>query len=317
LQSCGRVAESHIIDERSEWRTFGDKDKDTTDPTRVGGPVNPLLSDGGLSTMITVDRGGDRGLAANLNRLQERMESSTDRALVSAFRDIGRICTAMKLPDIVRHQANEYFKEAHEKSKSVRSRSHHAVVAAVVFLACRQTGYSRTFKEICAFVPEARVKDIGKMYKAIVADLKLKESGQLRSEVAAVHPEQFLRRFMSMLGFNHQDMKNAVSLANAMLPQEGAPAGAEAHDLWHGRSPLTIAGTIMYIIASLPNTSVHPVLEDICAVSGVAEPTIKGLHREMQPYLQALIKAAGAFATPEEIEARGRPPVEQQQQQQV
>ena len=43
------VVEAHVIDERSEWRTFGDKEgrDGGADPNRVGGPVNHLLSDGG------------------------------------------------------------------------------------------------------------------------------------------------------------------------------------------------------------------------------------------------------------------------------
>lgn len=32
------------------------------------------------------------------------------------------------------------------------------MLAAIVFLACRHTGNARTFKEICAVVPQASVK---------------------------------------------------------------------------------------------------------------------------------------------------------------
>jgi hypothetical protein len=78
----------------------------------VGGPVNPLLSDGGLSTMITGGKGVDRGLASNLQRMQARTEVGGDRTLIAAFREIGKICSAMKLQDVVKHQANEYYKEA-------------------------------------------------------------------------------------------------------------------------------------------------------------------------------------------------------------
>jgi len=46
------VLESRIIDERSEWRTFSDSDKQGDDPNRVGGPSNTMLADGGLSTSI-------------------------------------------------------------------------------------------------------------------------------------------------------------------------------------------------------------------------------------------------------------------------
>lgn len=44
--------EAHIIDERSEWRTFGDKEKEGDDPSRVGAAANPLLQGGGLTTGI-------------------------------------------------------------------------------------------------------------------------------------------------------------------------------------------------------------------------------------------------------------------------
>jgi hypothetical protein len=64
LQNCGVVVEAHVIDERSEWRTFADKDGNGADPNRVGGPVNPLLSDGGMSTMIGGGKGVDHALVS-------------------------------------------------------------------------------------------------------------------------------------------------------------------------------------------------------------------------------------------------------------
>eukprot|EP00890_Picochlorum_soloecismus_P003500 jgi/Picsp_1/4150/NSC_01659-R1_transcription initiation factor iib len=299
-RSCGRVAESHLIDERSEWRTFSDKDKEGADPNRVGGPVNALLADGGLSTTISGGKGVDKGLASSLQKMQARTAGvGSDKVLLTAFRDIARVCSSMKLPDVVRHQANEYFRDAQEKSKSAKSRAQSAVVAAVVFLACRQTGYPRTFKEIRAFVPQARVKDIGKMYKAIVSDLKLKETGEFRSEVVSIHPENFLRRFMSTLGFTNADMLSAIALANVVLPR--GDVKETDHQSWHGKSPITVAGTIIYVMSQLPKSAKHPPLEDICAVCGVAEQTVRNLLKELQPFLQDLVAKSGGFALPEEV----------------
>lgn len=45
-----------VIDVGSEWRTFSN-DKNTEDPSRVGGPENPLLSGSDLSTIIGPSRG--------------------------------------------------------------------------------------------------------------------------------------------------------------------------------------------------------------------------------------------------------------------
>lgn len=84
---CGLVLESHSIDETSEWRTFANESGDN-DPARVGGPTNPLLADGGLSTVISKPNGatGDF-LTSALGRWQSR-GSSSDRSLILAFKTI-------------------------------------------------------------------------------------------------------------------------------------------------------------------------------------------------------------------------------------
>ena len=41
-----------IIDVGSEWRTFRNDSKSGEDPSRVGGPENPLLNGSDLSTVV-------------------------------------------------------------------------------------------------------------------------------------------------------------------------------------------------------------------------------------------------------------------------
>lgn len=85
---CGLVLESHSIDETSEWRTFANESNDN-DPNRVGGPSNPLLTDGGLSTVIAKPNGtSGEFLSSSLGRWQNR-GSNPDRGLLQAFGIIG------------------------------------------------------------------------------------------------------------------------------------------------------------------------------------------------------------------------------------
>lgn len=84
---CGLVLESHSIDETSEWRTFANESGDN-DPVRVGGPSNPLLTDGGLSTVISKPNGTTSDfLTSSLGRWQNR-GSNPDRSLILAFKTI-------------------------------------------------------------------------------------------------------------------------------------------------------------------------------------------------------------------------------------
>ncbi|KAJ0043789.1 hypothetical protein Pint_17850 [Pistacia integerrima] len=93
---CGLVLESHSIDETSEWRTFANESGDN-DPVRVGGPTNPLLADGGLSTVIAKPNGASgEFLSSSLGRWQNR-GSNPDRGLITAFKTIATMSDRLGL----------------------------------------------------------------------------------------------------------------------------------------------------------------------------------------------------------------------------
>lgn len=51
--NCGLVCQARMIDETSEWRNFSSETGDGTNARdRVGGRLNPYVSDFGLSTMV-------------------------------------------------------------------------------------------------------------------------------------------------------------------------------------------------------------------------------------------------------------------------
>lgn len=52
--NCGLVSQSSIIDEASEWRNFSNENGEANNARdRVGGRLNPYVSDFGLSTMVS------------------------------------------------------------------------------------------------------------------------------------------------------------------------------------------------------------------------------------------------------------------------
>ncbi|KAF6148897.1 hypothetical protein GIB67_014268, partial [Kingdonia uniflora] len=92
---CGLVLESHSIDETSEWRTFANEASDN-DPNRVGGPSNPLLNEGSLTTVISKANGASGG--DNFPRWQNR-GSNPERTLVLPFKNIAvGACSNDKVP---------------------------------------------------------------------------------------------------------------------------------------------------------------------------------------------------------------------------
>lgn len=52
-----------------------------------------------------------------------------------------------------------------QDAKALKGRGLQSMYAACLFVACRQGGLPRTFKEICAVVPDANKKDIGRCFR--------------------------------------------------------------------------------------------------------------------------------------------------------
>ncbi|GIY10313.1 transcription initiation factor IIB [Caerostris extrusa] len=205
---CGLVVGDRVIDVGSEWRTFSNEKADS-DPSRVGAAENPLLNGSDLSTVIGKGTGGasfdEGGVAKYQNR---RTMSSSDRALINAFREISNMADRINLPKTIVDRANSLFKQVHD-GKTLKGRSNDAIASSCVYIACRQEGVPRTFKEICA-VSKVSKKDIGRCFKEILKALE--------TSVDLITTGDFMSRFCSNLGLpiNVQRAATHIALGKAV-----------------------------------------------------------------------------------------------------
>nr|CAD1830502.1 unnamed protein product [Ananas comosus var. bracteatus] len=297
---CGLVLEAHSIDETSEWRTFANESGDN-DPVRVGGPANPLLADGGLSTVIAKPNGAHgEFLSSSLGRWQNR-GSNPDRSSSSPSRPsppwptgaaasfpslsvslLQRSDMGLGLVATIKDRANEIYKKV-EDHKSSRGRNQDAIFAACLYIACRQEDKPRTIKEISSVANGATKKEIGRAKEYIVKLLEA-EMGQ-SMEMGAVHAGDYMRRFCSHLGMTNQAVKAA---------QE---AVRKSEELDIRRTPVSIAAAVIYMITQLSEEK-RP-LKDISVATGMAEGTIKNSYKDLYPYASRIIPAT--FAKEEDL----------------
>ncbi|KAL8489508.1 hypothetical protein ACS0TY_025427 [Phlomoides rotata] len=268
---CGLVLESHSIDETSEWRIFANESGDN-DPVRVGGTTNPLLTDGGLSTVISMPNGTTSDfLTMSLGRWQNR-GSNPDRSLILAFKSIATMSDRLGLVATIKDRANEIYKKV-EDQKSSRGRNQDAILAACLYIACRQEDKPRTVKEICSVANGATKKEIGRAKTYIKKQLEL-ENGQ-SVEIGTIHAGNFMRRFCSNLGMANQTVKAA----------QEAVGKAEQFDI--RRSPISIAAAVIYIVTQLSDSK--KALKDVSSATGVAEGTIRNSFKDLYPHLSKII----------------------------
>jgi transcription initiation factor TFIIB len=264
------VLEQHSVDESSEWRTFSDST--SSDPVRVGGPSNPLLTDGGLSTIISKPNGAQGDFMSSLGRWQNR-GSNPDRSLIIAFRSIGTMADRLGLVSTIKDRANEIYKKV-EDLKSIRGRSQDAILAACLYIACRQEDKPRTFKEICSVANGASKKEIGRATKFIVKQLE--EDMGISMEMGTIHAGDFLRRFCSHLNMENNEVRAATETVKK----------SEMLDI--RKSPISVAAAAIYMISQL-NEKEKKALKDISRVAGVAEVTIRNSYKDLYPHASKLI----------------------------
>lgn len=273
--SCGLILSDRVVDTRSEWRTFSNDDQNGDDPSRVGDAGNPLLDGEDLSTMISYVPENVRA-GRDLNRAQAKsLVDKKDNALVAAYSKISQMCNGYQLPKIVQDGAKEVYKMVYEERR-LRGKSQESIMAAAIFFGCRKAKVARTFKEIWALTNVPK-KEIGKVFKLMLEVIKeknetnpgayslIKDSEQTTQTSA----EDLIRRFCSHLGLSN-DITNAAEHIARKCKESGILAG---------RSPITIAATVIYMASLIFGADVSP--SKIANRTGVSDGTIKTSFKVM------------------------------------
>lgn len=273
---CGLVVGDRVVDVGSEWRTFSNE-KGGEDRSRVGGPENSLLGGSDLSTMIGPAAGaasfGADGAALYTNR---RTVSSSDRTLINAFRTISNMCDRINLPRTITDRANALFKMVHD-GKSLKGRSNDAIASACLYIACRQEGVPRTFKEIVA-VSTVSKKEIGRCFKLII---KAHDTN-----VEIITTGDFMHRFCGSLALPRDVQKAATHIAKKSVDLDIVP----------GRSPISVAAAAIYMASQA--SSDKKTQKEIADIAGVADVTIRQSYKLMLPRAKELFPDGFVFAVP-------------------
>ncbi|KAI9317225.1 cyclin-like protein [Dichotomocladium elegans] len=271
---CGLVLGDRIIDTRSEWRTFANDEGD--DPSRVGAAADPLLDGNQLDTVIS-RRDGGTGAAKDLNKVHGRATAvKGERNLVQAYKEISAMCDSISLSKIVSDTAKQLYKRV-EDEKLLRGKSSDAIIAACIFIACRQEKVGRTFREICALTRVPK-KEIGRCYKSL--------QNKLLTNPTIMHSEDLMSRFCSNL-----QLPNYVQKAGMDLVKRAKELGTLA-----GKSPISVAAACIYLVSYLFRTPKST--RDIANVAGVSEVTIKSAYKSLYNERTKLIDIEALRARP-------------------
>lgn len=182
----------------------------------------------------------------------------------------------LNLPRMIMDRANTLFKQVHE-GKSLKGRSNDAIASACLYIACRQEGVPRTFKEICA-VSKISKKEIGRVFKLILKNLE--------TSVELITTGDFMSRFCSNLSLPTSVQKCATYIAKKAV---------ELH-ITAGRSPISVAAAAIYMASQASADKKNA--KEIGDIAGVAEVTIRQSYKLMYPKAHSLFPEDFKIVTP-------------------
>jgi transcription initiation factor TFIIB len=153
--SCGSVTNARE-DEGPEWKAVDLEEKNKR--VRVGSPTTLTLHDLGLSTDISMEMRDSHGkyldpaMRATVEKMKKwqsriRTSNSQERGLSIVLAKITEVCDNLSLPKNVAETAAHIYRTS-VRLKVAKSKSIMGMTAAVVLLACRKCGVSRTLKEV-------------------------------------------------------------------------------------------------------------------------------------------------------------------------
>ncbi|KAK2704808.1 transcription initiation factor IIB-like [Artemia franciscana] len=271
---CALVVGERTIDVGSEWRSFSNE-KSSADPSRVGGPENLLFEGHGLSTMIGPAGPSSFGKLDYAKYYISQM-SSSDRALKTAQKSLEEMADKLHLPRTTVDEAGSLFKRFHG-GKSLKGRSNNAIASACLYIAFRQQGNPRTFKELCA-VSSVSIKDIKREFKRIVSNLSI--------TLNLNTPGDFIARFCNSLGLPYSVQISAHHIAEKAMELDIVP----------GRSPISVAAAAIYMASQASNNPCsRKVIGDVV---GTTEATIQQTYRLMMTSAPFLFPKSFKFSVP-------------------
>jgi transcription initiation factor TFIIB len=248
--NCGLVLSIEKTNEaRPEWRTFN-TGQSNNNRIRTGMPASLARHDMGLSTIIgRADRDytGNRiatSTKSTIDRLRildyrTQLYSSTDRSLKTAFAELDTVKDKLTLPDSVIEKTAYIYRKAQERGL-VRGRTISAMLAAAIYISCRQAGVGKTLKDI-AQGTNVKPKTLSQSYRILLTELDIK--------TPMLDPMRCIVKVANKMQIDERVTRQGMDIMHTAIRKEASA----------GKNPMGLAAAVLYIsfLNNNINNNVH------------------------------------------------------------
>ncbi|MFZ0742328.1 MAG: transcription initiation factor IIB [Nitrososphaeraceae archaeon] len=236
--NCGLVISTERVQEtRPEWHYF-DHDSPNNNRIRTGMPTSLARHDMGLSTIIgRTDRDytGNRiatSVKSTIDKLRvldyrTQLYSATDRSLKKAFSELDILKDKLALPDSVVEKTAYIYRKARQRGM-IRGRTVSAMLAAAIYIACREIRVGKTLKDI-AEGSNVKPKILSQSYRILLTELDIK--------TPMLDPMKCITKITSKMKLNERITRQAMSIMYEAIKKEATT----------GKDPMGLASAVLYI----------------------------------------------------------------------
>jgi transcription initiation factor TFIIB len=267
--NCGLVFSDKAEEARAEWRSF---DSGINKSTRAGGtPFSLAQHDMGLSTFIAKDNKDssgtriDQNMLYSMNRLRtwdfrSRVRTSSDRDLLYAFDELRRLKDKLGLSDAVVEKTALIYRKAVEK-RLLRGRSISVVLAASVYLACRELDAARTLNEIIE-ASNVKPKSVSRVYRLLITELDIK--------TPISDPMKCIARIANKAKVNEKTKRRAIDMMEELMKTE----------VHVGKAPMSFAASVLYVSCLVSDDWLSQ--KAIAEAAGITDITIRSRLKDIK-----------------------------------
>ena len=269
---CGLVINERIEDSGPERQSFSKEQFE--DRARTGIPMSLAIHDMGLATVIGHDNRDSTGkplsasMKSTITRLRvwdsrSQVKESSDKNFRQAFSELSRLKDKLALSDVVIEKTAYIYRKAQDKGLA-RGRSITGLIAAALYLACRDTSTPRTLNEVARQINVKR-KDVSRCYRLLVQELEL--------TMPVLDPIKCMSRIASQSGLSEKVKRHALTILE----------DANEMEITAGKDPMGLAAAALYLSCVLNKESTTQKV--IAMAAGVTEVTIRNRYKGLRENL--------------------------------
>jgi transcription initiation factor TFIIB len=260
---------------RPECRNIFDTAEINNRRRRTGIPISLARHDMGLSTVIgRTDRDASgKKIDAAMHSIMQRLRTwdsrvhirtSSDINFIQAFNELDILKDKLALPDVVVEKSAYIYRKA-KSNGLTRGRTISGLVAASIYIACREMSTPRTLKDIAAAANINR-KHLAKMYRLLLMELDVK--------VPLVDQIKCIAKVANNANLSEKTKRQAIRIMDEVTKKQIAA----------GKNPMGLAATILYL--SCLKTGENKTQTDIARAAGVTDMTIRNRIKELKSKLE-------------------------------